>query len=72
MRAGNKRWPFAALVPLTALVVTTASAATSVHRSSQTQVSVFAVGSSAVLTIIADSGADSERIDRIGDEVGLD
>ena len=47
----------------------TAAAATSVHRSSQTQVCVFAVGTTAVLTIIAESGADSERIDRIGHEV---
>ena len=47
----------------------TAAAATAVLRSSQTQVCVFAVGTSAVLTILAESGADTERIDRIGYEV---
>jgi predicted regulator of Ras-like GTPase activity (Roadblock/LC7/MglB family) len=47
----------------------TAAAATAVLRSSQTQVCVFAVGTTAVLTIIAESGADTERIDRVGYEV---
>ena len=47
----------------------TAAAATAVLRSSQTQVCVFAVGTSAVLTILAESGADTERIDRVGYEV---
>ena len=47
----------------------TAAAATAVLRSSQTQVCVFAVGTTAVLTILAESGADTERIDRVGYEV---
>jgi predicted regulator of Ras-like GTPase activity (Roadblock/LC7/MglB family) len=47
----------------------TAAAATAVLRSSQTQVCVFAVGTAAVLTILAESGADTERIDRVGYEV---
>jgi predicted regulator of Ras-like GTPase activity (Roadblock/LC7/MglB family) len=41
------------------------------HRSAQTQVCVFAVGTSAVLTIIAEHRADTERIERIGYEVSL-
>ena len=39
------------------------------HRSAQAQVCVFAVGSSAVLTIVAESRADTERIERVGYEV---
>jgi predicted regulator of Ras-like GTPase activity (Roadblock/LC7/MglB family) len=47
----------------------TAPAATSVHRSPQAQVLVFAVGGSAVLTIVAEHSADGERLARIGDEL---
>ena len=39
------------------------------HHSAQAQVSVFAVGTSAALTIIATDAADASRIDRIGREV---
>ena len=44
-------------------------AKTVLHRSAQSQVLVFAVGSSAVLTVVADIRADTERIERIGYEV---
>jgi predicted regulator of Ras-like GTPase activity (Roadblock/LC7/MglB family) len=44
-------------------------AKTVLHRSAQAQVCVFAVGSSAVLTIVAESRADTERIERVGYEV---
>ncbi len=47
----------------------TAPVTTSVHRSSQAQVCVFAVGSAAVLTIVAGNDADTGRIERIGHEV---
>jgi predicted regulator of Ras-like GTPase activity (Roadblock/LC7/MglB family) len=40
-----------------------------VSRSATTQVWVFAVGDSAALTIVAESGADSSRIDQIGHEM---
>jgi hypothetical protein len=46
-------------------------AKTVVHRSAQAQVCVFAVGSTAVLTIVAESRVDPERIERIGYEVSL-
>lgn len=39
------------------------------HRSELAQVSVFAVGGSAALTIIATSDADANRVDRVGREV---
>ena len=44
-------------------------AKTVLHRSAQAQVCVFAVGTTAVLTIVAESSADAERIERIGYEV---
>jgi uncharacterized protein len=44
-------------------------AKTVLHRSAQAQVCVFAVGTTAVLTIVAESRADTERIERIGYEV---
>ena len=44
-------------------------AKTVLHRSAQTQVCVFAVGTTAVLTIVAEGRADTERIERIGYEV---
>jgi predicted regulator of Ras-like GTPase activity (Roadblock/LC7/MglB family) len=44
-------------------------AKTVLHRSAQAQVLVFAVGSSAVLTVVAESRADTERIERVGYEV---
>jgi uncharacterized protein len=46
-------------------------AKTVLHRSAQAQVFVFAVGTTAVLTIVAESRADTERIERIGYEVSL-
>lgn len=39
------------------------------HVSAQAQISVFAVGGSAALTIIATCDADASRIDRVGREV---
>lgn len=61
----------AALALATRLVQIAGSspASTSIHRSQESQVCVFAVGTSAALTIIADAGADTQRIDRIGYEV---
>jgi uncharacterized protein len=44
-------------------------AKTVLHRSAQAQVFVFAVGETAVLTIVAESRADTERIERVGYEV---
>ncbi len=40
-----------------------------IHRSADAQVCVFAAGSSAVLTIIAQHDADTARIELIGHEV---
>jgi predicted regulator of Ras-like GTPase activity (Roadblock/LC7/MglB family) len=47
----------------------TAPATTTVMRSSVTKVFVFALGPTAVLTILAERWADDERIERIGYEV---
>lgn len=41
----------------------------SVHRSRHAQVFVFAIADSAALTLLADRGADAERVERIGHEV---
>jgi len=46
-------------------------AKTVINRSAQAQVWVFAVGTTAVLTIVAEGRADAERIERIGYEVSL-
>jgi hypothetical protein len=43
----------------------------SAFRSADAQVIVFAIGASAVLTVLADRAADSARIERIGREVSL-